>query len=96
MRPVKCTANAARCGRHPGFGLTRDGRTDLKLLLECSDSGVELRLLTMRKGSFFTLHCSSSLSCMNEYLATDIRLVDMCTSSLRALIAAWLGASQRR
>ena len=35
---------------------------------------------------FFTLHCSSSLSCINEYLAID-------TSSLRALMA--LDASQR-
>ena len=36
--------------------------------------------------SFFTLHCSSSLSCINEYLAIA---VDMCTSSLRALIVAY-------
>ena len=33
--------------------------------------------------SLFTLYCSSSLGCKNEYLA-----IDMCTSSLRALIAA--------
>ena len=37
--------------------------------------------------SFFTLHCSSSLSCINEYLA--ITVVDMCTSSLRALLVAY-------
>ena len=37
--------------------------------------------------SVFTLHCSSSLSCLNEYLTVTV--VDMCTSSLRALIAAY-------
>ena len=43
--------------------------------------------------SMFTLHCSSSLSCVNEYLVIDS--VDVYTRSLRAVIAAWLDASQR-
>ena len=40
-----------------------------------------------------TLHYSSSLSFINEYLT----VVDMCTNSLRALIhcSIWLDASQR-
>ena len=41
----------------------------------------------------FTLHCSSSLNCRNEYLAVDTGEC-MCTSSLRGLIAAWLNASK--
>ena len=40
--------------------------------------------------SFFTLHCSSSLSYINEYLAIDSGgQLDMCMSSLRALIV-WM------
>ena len=35
----------------------------------------------------FILHCSSSLSCINEYLAIDTGGY-LCTNSLRALIAA--------
>ena len=37
----------------------------------------------------FTPHCSNSLSCMNQLLE------NICTSSRRELIAAWLNASQR-
>ena len=49
-----------------------------------SGSGVELQTLQEENpdsnpvlpcqtvGTFFTLHCSSSLSCVNEYLAIDI------------------------
>ena len=56
----------------------------LGLVLERNGSGVELRTLDYENpGSnpvlrclnlgqvFFTLHCSSSLSCINEYLAID-------------------------
>ena len=43
---------------------------------------------------FFTLYCSNSLSCTNEYLVIDSGGY-LCTESLRALIAAWLDASQR-
>ena len=42
----------------------------------------------------FILHCSSSVRCMNEYLAIDSGGY-FCTKSLCILIAAWLGASQR-
>ena len=31
----------------------------------------------------------AALSCINEYKAIDRQVVDMCTSSLRALIAAY-------
>ena len=46
--------------------------------------------------TFFTLHCSSSLSyiCMNEYLAMDIGGY-LGMNSLYASIAVSLGASQR-
>ena len=47
--------------------------------------------------SLFTLHCSSSLSCMNEYLATDTGRY-FCMNSLCASItarAARLNVSQR-
>jgi len=37
---------------------------------------------------FFTLHCSNSLICMNEYLGVD--RVDISTSSHDALISAWI------
>ena len=41
----------------------------------------------------FTLHCPSSLRCIHEYLVIDN---GWClTNNLRALIAAWLDASQR-
>ena len=36
---------------------------------------------------FFTLHCSSSLSCINEYLAIDSG--GYLTCSLRAFIVAY-------
>ena len=39
------------------------------------------------------LHCSSSLRCMSEYLATDIGGY-LCTNSLRALIVVYLDASR--
>ena len=63
-----------------------------------NSSGIELRTLGLRDPRFkscaavlkpwasvFTIHCSSSLSCINQYLAVE----DMCTSSLRALIVAY-------
>ena len=43
----------------------------------------------------FTLHGSSSLSCINEYLAIDIGGY-LCMNSLCALISTWLDASQKR
>ncbi len=45
-------------------------------------------------GKLFTLHCSSLLICVNEYLAIGSGEY-LCTSGLRELIAAWLNASQR-
>ena len=42
----------------------------------------------------FTLHCSSSLSSMNEHLAKDSD-VYVCMNCLPTLIAAWLNACQR-
>ena len=42
----------------------------------------------------FTLHCSSSLRCMNEYLAIDSGGY-LCTNTLQALVAPWLDASLR-
>ena len=41
----------------------------------------------------FTPRCSSSLSCINEYLAIDSGGY-LCTNSFLTLIAAWLKASQ--
>ena len=45
--------------------------------------------------SFFTLHCPSSLRCLNEYLTIDSGgyvICDMCTNSLRALnvVYGWM------
>ena len=45
--------------------------------------------------SVSTLHCSSSIRCMNEYLVIDIGAY-LFTNSLRALIAGWLSGSERR
>ena len=42
----------------------------------------------------FTLHCCSSLSCMNEHLAIDTGEC-LCTDNICTLIAAWLNASER-
>ena len=36
--------------------------------------------------SFFTLHCSSSVSCLNEYLAIDIGEYK-CTTSINCSVA---------
>ena len=44
-------------------------------------------------GTFFTLHCSGSLSCVNEYLAIDVGGY-LCRNSLCA-VAVWLDSSQR-
>ena len=44
--------------------------------------------------SLFILHCSSSLSCLNEYLAVDNGGY-LCMVTFHALIAAMLDASQR-
>ena len=40
-------------------------------------------------------HCSSSLSCMKDYMAVDSGGY-VCTNSLPTLTAVWLDASQRR
>ena len=42
----------------------------------------------------FTIHCSSSLSCMNVYMTIDSGGY-LCANSLRALIAEWLDVSPR-
>ena len=44
--------------------------------------------------SFFTLHCSSSLSCMNEYLAIDSGGY-VYEQPSRINCSIWLDASQR-
>ena len=44
--------------------------------------------------SFFTLHCSSSLSCKNEYLAIDSGGY-VYEQPLRINCSIWLDASQR-
>ena len=44
--------------------------------------------------SFFTLHCSSSLSCINEYLAIDSDGY-VYEQPLRINCSIWLDASQR-
>ena len=49
------------------------------------------KLLDVR---IFAIHCSSSLSCMNEYLAIDSGAY-MCTNILYASVFAWLVASKR-
>ena len=46
--------------------------------------------------SFFTLHCSSSLSCINEYLAIDSGAIGyVYEQPLRINCSIWLDASQR-
>ena len=45
-------------------------------------------------GKFFTLHCSSSLSCVNEYLATDSN-GHVYDQPSRINCSIWLDASQR-
>ena len=42
----------------------------------------------------FTLHCSSSISCMNEFMAI-VSGVYLCPNNLRALFAARLDASPK-
>ena len=44
--------------------------------------------------SCFTLHCSTSISCINKYQTID-RGGYLYTNRFRALIAAWLDVSQR-
>ena len=51
-------------------------------------------LPTQTLGIVFTLHCSRSLTYMNEYLAIDSGGY-LCTISFRELIAAWLDTSLR-
>ena len=73
-------------------------------LVECNGSGVELQTLDYENpgsnpvlkpwASFYTLHCSSSLSCINEYLTIDSGgYVYEEPSSINCSI--WLDASQR-
>ena len=77
-------------------------------LIERKDSGVELRTLDYENpGSnpalryknvgqvFFTLHCSSSLSCINEYLTIDSGGY-VYEQPSRINCSIWLDASQRR
>ena len=74
-------------------------------ILEHSGSGVELRTLDYEGfescaavlkpwASFFTLHCSSSLSCIHEYLAIDSGGY-VYEQPLRINYSLWLDASQR-
>ena len=72
--------------------------------VECSGSGVELQTLDLEDlglnpvlkpcASFFTLHCSSSISCINEYLAVDSGGY-VYEHSLRINYSIWVDASQR-
>ena len=76
-------------------------------MVERSDSGAELRTLDYEnpgfescaamlkpRASLFTLHCSSSLSCVNEYLALDSGGYVYAQPS-RINCSIWLDASQR-
>ena len=69
------------------------------LLLERNRSGVEpgfksSATLLKPRASFFTLHCSSSLSCINEYLAIDSGGY-VYEQPSRIICSIWLDASQR-
>ena len=87
------------------MGLCLSGKCFRILLLHYIDteqlkhngSGVELRTLDYENlgwASFFTLHCSSSLSSINEYLAIDSGgYVFEQPSCMNCSI--WLDASQR-
>ena len=74
---------------------------DYYVFVERSGSGVELRTLDYENpgsrvpwASFFTLHCSSSLSCLNEYLTIDSGGY-VYEQSSRINCSIWLDASQR-
>ena len=56
--------------------------------------GFESHVLLSNLEQAITSHCSSSLSCMNEYLAIDSGGY-LCMNNLRALIAAWLDSSRQ-
>ena len=60
-----------------------------------SGSGFESCAAELNLGQvFFTLHCSSSLSCINEYLVIDSG-VYVYEKPSRIKFSIWLGASQR-
>ena len=59
-----------------------------------STKNTRFRILCFRVKPLLRCTCSSSLNCMNEYLAIDSGDY-LCTSSFRELIAAWLNVSQR-
>ena len=62
-----------------------------------SEAGFESFATVLKHwASFFTLHCSSSLSCMNEYLAivSGGYLYEQ-PSCINWCVAAWLDVSQR-
>ena len=73
-------------------------------VVERNGSGVELRTLDYENpgcaavlkpwACFFTLHCSSSLSCINQYLATDSGGY-VYEQPLHINCSIWLDASQR-
>ena len=77
-----------------------------QLLVERHGSGVALRTLDYENpgsnpgcgvktlGKFFTLHCSSSLSCLNEYL-TIVSGGYVYEQPSRINCSVWLDASQR-
>ena len=61
-----------------------------RLIVACSSSGVELCCRVKPWASFVTLHCSISLSFMNEYLASDgyfcewlLTLIVVCLDSVQ-------------
>ena len=63
------------------------------ILFDFSDWGIRFSMLSCRTVAIsFILSCSDLLICMNEYLTIDSGRY-LYTSSLCALIAAWLNSS---
>ena len=78
---------------------------NIDTFVERNGSGIELRTLDYenpassagvlkRWAIFFTLHCSSSLSCINKYLTIDSGGY-VYEQSSRINCSIWLDASQR-
>ena len=90
----------------PLFKVKKGNSLVLEFCVERSGSGVELRTLDYENpgsnpgcgvktlGKFFTLHCSSSLSCLNEYLTIDSGGY-VYEQPSRINCSIWLDASQR-
>ena len=62
--------------------------------LDYENPGSNPRCGVKNMGKFFTLHCSSSLSCINEYLAIDNGGY-VYEQPSRINCSIWLDASQR-